>query len=414
MAGVLPIARVKSGLRMGTTYESEGAFLVIETRARRTAIGLVAAFSALFLFLPGCGGDSVKAVDSEDWVADVCDRFLEFDAAGVELGDEFMEIDFSDTEDAKKKTVALFTQMKDEFNSLESDFKKMGRPDIDGGSEVREAFLANFDVNRKELDGALKKLRALDTDSKDFEGDVIDAFASIEDEAFREVLDKLAGKKDEVQDIIDLIDEDPDCAAIILDSGDEAASDDGADPTPTKKASAGATPGKTSTVAARTTPKANASKNERFVIGLCSAMTGWLDDVTALVDSLSVPPNSSATQLKEAMVAYFQEALDLATNLKKALAGLPVPEIKDGKAVHQAFAQLGEGMERSFADILAKAKAMEAKSPSQVQADVQAFADDLDLVMTEMSLKADTIDLKYDTDALVKIADQVTECEGIF
>ncbi|MBE7520282.1 MAG: hypothetical protein HS107_13670 [Thermoflexaceae bacterium] len=374
---------------------------------------LIAAFLFATLFLSACDGGGAKSVDAEDWVADVCERFIEFDEDGEEIAGEFFDIDFDDPEEAKKGVLAFLADTKKAFDRLEADFEKLGQPGIDGGSAVTEAFLANFKSVEKDIDSAIKKIKALDTDTDDFEADVMEVFDGIEDVNFRDVLEKLADKKDDVWEIVDLIDEDPECAAVIFDDEDSAA-DDGAQPSPTVRAGGAATPVKTSTAVARTTPKANASKNERFVIGLCSAMTGWLDDVTALVDSLSVPPNSSATQLKEAMVAYFQEALDLATNLKKALAGLPVPEIKDGKAVHQAFAQLGEGMERSFADILAKAKAMEAKSPSQVQADVQAFADDLDLVMTEMSLKADTIDLKYDTDALVKIADQVTECEGIF
>jgi len=33
--------------------------------------------------------------------------------------------------------------------------------------------------------------------------------------------------------------------------------------------------------------------------------------------------------------------------------------------------------------------------------------------MTEMSLKADSIDVKYDTGALSRIAEEVPECEGV-
>lgn len=380
--------------------------------SRRTAPVLAATFLALVPFLSGCGGGGTKSVDPEDWVADVCDRFIEFDDATVELGDKFMEIDFSETEDAKKQLLALFGEMKKEFNSLESDFKKIGQPDIKSGSDVREAFLAHFDLSRKDIDGAIKGIKALDTDTKDFEADVAEVFLDVEDEPFRDAIEKLADKKDDVWEVIDLIDEDPDCASVVLDSGDEAAANDEPEPSPTKKAGA-ATPGKTSTAVARTTPKPNASKDEKFVIGLCVAMTNWLDDVTLLVDSLSVPSNSSASQLKEAMVAYFQEALDLTTTLKKALSALTVPDVKDGKAIHQYFAQLGADIEKSFAGILAKVKAMETKSVSQVQADVQDFGDDFDLLMTEMSLKADSIDVKYDTGALSRIAEEVPECEGV-
>ncbi|MBE7520283.1 MAG: hypothetical protein HS107_13675 [Thermoflexaceae bacterium] len=183
---------------------------------RRLYIALATTALALVPVLSGCGGGSVKGVDSEDWVADVCDRFIEFEDAGIELGDKFMEVDFSEPEDAKKKLLALFNEMKKEFDSLEADFKKMGKPDIESGSEVREAFLANFDVNRKDLEGAIKGIKALDTDSKDIEGDVIEIFEDIEDENFRDVLEKLADKKDDVWEIVDLIDEDPDCAAVIF------------------------------------------------------------------------------------------------------------------------------------------------------------------------------------------------------
>lgn len=374
---------------------------------------LIAAFLFATLFLSACGGDSAKSVDAEDWVADVCDRFIEFDEDGEEIAGEFFDIDFDDPEEAKDGVLAFLADSRKAFNSLEADFKKLGQPDVDGGSSVKEAFIANFQSVQKDHDRAVKEIRALDTDTGDFEADVMDVFDKIEDENFRDVLEKLAEKKDGVEEIIDLIDEDPDCAAVIFSDDEDSAADDGKDPSPTKKAGSAATPVKTSTAVARTTPKANATRNEKFVIGLCVALTDWMDDATVLVDSLTLPSDASAKQMKDEMVAYFQKALDLTTTLRKALTALPVPDGKDGKAIHQAFAQMGTDIEKSFADILTKIKAMDTKSVTQVQADIEKFSDEFDLLMDEAGSEAEEIDVKYDTEDISRIAENVPECEGI-
>ncbi len=183
---------------------------------RRLSVALATTALALVPVLSGCGGDGAKSVDAEDWVADVCERFIEFDEAGNEVAEDFMDIDFDDAEEAKKDVLSFLAQMRKEFNSLEDDFNKLGQPDIDGGSAVKDAFLANFKSGNKDLDGAIKKIKALDTDSRDFQGDVSEVFDEIEDENFRDVLEKLADKKDDVWEIVDLIDEDPDCAAVIF------------------------------------------------------------------------------------------------------------------------------------------------------------------------------------------------------
>ncbi len=381
--------------------------------SRMPLSALLAAFSFTALFLAACGGDSAKSVDAEDWVADVCERFIEFDEDGEEIAGDFFGIDFDDPEEAKKDVLAFMADTRKAFDRFKADFEKLGQPDIDGGSSVREAFLANFKSVEKDIDSAIKKVKALDTDTDDFEEDVFEVFDEIEDENFRDVLEKLADEKDDVWEIVDLIDEDADCAAVIFDDEDVAGGD-GPEPSATKKAGSAGTPAKTSTPVARTTVKANASKNEKFVIGLCVSMTNWMDDVTLLVDTLSVPGDASAKQIKDEMVAYFQQALDLTATLRKNLSGLPVPDGKDGKAIHQAFAQLGADLEKSFSNTVASIKGMETKSVSQVKADIERFADDFDLAMTEMSLKADTIDIKYDTEELTRIANEVPECEGIF
>ncbi len=183
---------------------------------RRLLLVLSATFFALVPFLSACGGNDVKSVDAEDWVADVCDRFIEFDEDVDEIGEQFSGTDFDDAEAAKKDVLAFLAEMKKEFDNLREDFKKTGQPDIDGGSAVTEAFLANFKSVEKDIDGATKKIKALDTGSRDFQGDVVEVFDEIEDENFRDVLEKLADKKDDVWEIVDLIDEDPKCATVIF------------------------------------------------------------------------------------------------------------------------------------------------------------------------------------------------------
>jgi hypothetical protein len=182
--------------------------------ARLTAFAILPA--ALLGGACGGGGGSNERVDVEDWVADVCDLAIQNDEDTSAIFDDLNDIDLTDR-NAKDDVVGAFEEARDAFDTLEEDFNDVGIPDIEKGSNVRKAFRDNISENRRNADRLISELRKLDS-GRNFERDFSQLLddIDIEDPDLRSKLEDINER--DVDDLIDLIDEDPDCSAILFDN----------------------------------------------------------------------------------------------------------------------------------------------------------------------------------------------------
>lgn len=170
----------------------------------------------LALATVACGGGGGKKVDPEDWVQDVCALATENDETTNDIFAELNDIDLGD-EDAKDDVVAAFEEARDSFDDLEDEFNDLGQPDIEQGGEVRNVFRESIRQNKETADRLIDEIRDLDA-GRNFEEDLTELFNDFEDEDFdlRAELEDINNR--DVDDLIELIEEDPECSAILFDN----------------------------------------------------------------------------------------------------------------------------------------------------------------------------------------------------
>lgn len=169
---------------------------------------------ALVLSLAACGGGGGKTVDAEDWVSDFCDAAIDYQENSDDLGEEFIDIKF-DKKGAKDDIVKLLGKLQKEQDAFEKAASKVGTPDLDSGKEIRKAVDEEFKARTKALKEVIAEIKKL-SEGRGFEDDVQEILGDAPEGGFREALDRLASKRAtrDAQDVIDLIEEDPECSSV--------------------------------------------------------------------------------------------------------------------------------------------------------------------------------------------------------
>ena len=165
--------------------------------------------------LAGCGGGggSNKKVDVEDWVQDACDLAVDNDEKTTDIFSNLSEVDLAD-DGARDEVVSALEDAEDEFKNLQDDFGDIGVPDIEGGTEVRDAFREYLEENEQIAKDLVEEVKKLD-DGRDFEDDLTDVFDEVDSEP--DLRDKLEDINErDVDDLINMIEDDPECSSILF------------------------------------------------------------------------------------------------------------------------------------------------------------------------------------------------------
>jgi len=366
-------------------------------RIPRVSRLLLLAALPLAAFISACGGDA-KKVDAEDWVDDLCEAAADFDETTDEIGGKFAEVDLDDTKSAKKEVAGLLKDQKEAASDFRAAFDKIGQPDIDGGSKVIDAFKDQFKENDKRIGEMSDRVADIDDDD-----DFMEAFGEIAEDIgepeFRSKLEDVADDHDEAEDIIDLIDEDPDCAAVIFDQ-DEATTNPPTSPT--------TTPGRTpvATAPAKTT-------NEKWVAGICLALTGWVGDLEDANTSLQgqIDRAASAQDIKTLLVDFLKDGQSETVNMRKEMTALKAPDVKDGAAIHKVFVDAADGLVKVFDSLVADAQKLDTSSLQKASDQLEVFVGRVESSFDEVARTFDKLD-QYDPGELDKLFQTRPECQG--
>jgi len=349
-----------------------------------------------------CGGGGKKAVALDQWVEDLCDAAADFEKASDRAGAEFDDADFEDTKEAKKAFATAIDEQKDAQKDFREAFDKIGKPDIEGGDDVIKAFEEQFDENDELTDDIAKKIEDIDDDE-----DFLEAFLAIADDfkepEFRTRLEDVADDNDEVDDLIEAIEDDEDCAATIFNS-DEIGQEPDTDPTP----STGRTP-----AATRTTAAANTT-NEKWVAGICSSFGGWVQDIekaNATFQTALERSTGDAPAVKKLLVDFLKIGRTETVELQRQVGALKAPDVTDGAKIQKVFADTSGELVKVFDDLIADAEKISTSSPTQTRADIDRLVDGIDAAFDEASAGFDKLD-NFDAPQLEGIFETRPECQG--
>ncbi len=180
-------------------------------------VTLLATIGAAGAFFFACTGGGPEKVDAEDWVDDLCAATEDLADAEGDAYDDY-DAEFADSEDDGEAVRDALTDYvdayKDGLDEFEDALNEAGEPDVRDGGKVVDAVKAFIEDERKAVDDAEEDVEDLEEDGEDLVFAVDDIFLELE---FADLLGLLEDSDSpDADDIIELIDEDEECAAYLF------------------------------------------------------------------------------------------------------------------------------------------------------------------------------------------------------
>ncbi|MCC7366529.1 MAG: hypothetical protein IT303_19380 [Dehalococcoidia bacterium] len=342
---------------------------------------------------------SSDALELEEWVNEVCDLAADFEDRVADVDAGFDEID-PEGDDAPDEFIALVEEGDELSEERFEEFLDIGEPDIRGGDDVIAEFEAHQEANQDAIDELLEILEGLDA-GPDFEDDLFAALADLPRDSLRDRLEDLAADEDEVQDLLDLIDEDTDCANSLFDEAGEGQA-------ATSTATSARTPSRLPTQ--QTTPAANATDNEEWVIGFCTAFATWGEDIAVISERST--EDSDIESAKGAIVSLMEESAARSRMFAFELEDLGAPDVKDGARIQQTLTSMGNSSVAVFDRATRQARALPTNNATTFQAEAEKVLAEFEAAFNEVVAGLDEFD-KYDTAELDAIFERVPECDAL-
>ncbi len=181
--------------------------------------GIVWLAIALVALSVACGGDDDAAsarprLDAEDWVAAVCAKARDYDAAQSDAIRPLAEADEKDPEQLKEAIESMARNSQFAAEEFLGAVERIGAPDIPHADEVMDAFRDNEKEQKDVLDKFRSDVNELDTQDKRYVEYVLDLVGAVETQDFRARLEALDAA--DVDDLVDLIDIDVECSFILF------------------------------------------------------------------------------------------------------------------------------------------------------------------------------------------------------
>ncbi|MEX2080979.1 MAG: hypothetical protein WEC33_05135 [Dehalococcoidia bacterium] len=346
-----------------------------------------------------CGSDGgADSVEAADWVEAFCDRLTEFDEAADEIAEPLPEIDLAGGEDAKDEIVEIVEDVIAEAEALAADLGEIGQPDVDGGADIRSATIAHADEVVDRLEDLLDEISDHDPGSETFAEDMITSFEESEEGGYRARLEDL-DDTDGAADIIDLIEDEGDCADAAFPEDDDNGSSDDDEP------GDGDGDGDNGDGDGETT--GDSTDPEAWVAAFCTSVVSYGQDIEILATSLfGLQDFDDLEEVRDLVVGTLEEGADRSYALALEISEFPDSDLDNSGDIRDTFIGVGETVGDIFSDSADDISAIDVT-------DEQAFIDGLDAVgLTLNQIFLDLEDTLGDlqSDEFDEIAADLPEC----
>lgn len=330
----------------------------------------------LALLAAACG-DSTKKLAVGEWTDGLCAAAGRFGDARDRALSDFEETDLGDTKAAKAAFAELMEAQKSAREAFRAEFDRLGEPDIDGGKETVEAFRAQFKENDAQSEQVAKDVAGI-RDSADFLTEFLAIMDGLPEPGFRAKLEAVAKDHPEVQQVIDAIAEDPDCAEVFFDE----------------------------------TAETDEAAAEAWSSGICTALGTWIADLQAGADrvSLEVDLAGSPDEVKAALVEFFEQGLTDTRAMQRAIDRLDPPPGKDGEAIQRVFSDAAAGLVGAMERLTRDARALDVDDVARAQQEAAQLEARIEQLFGEVAASFDELQ-QYDTSAIAPFFRQLPECQ---
>jgi len=361
----------------------------------RLARWFIVAAMLLPALLVACGSDT-KKVEVEEWVEDVCDLARASGEAEDEAFDD-LDLDFEDTEANKEAFLELIEKSDEARKDFRDGFADVGEPDIAGGADVVKAFKEQFEENdeqAKDLEEAIKDI----DDDDNFLNELDRIGEEVDERNFRGELEDLADDEDEVQDVIDLIEDDEECAEVLFDGETSSGSDDddSDDPQPTRAAGN------------------DDDSNEEWVTGICTAFGDWVNTIEVAEAGMQtrIDAATDVPGVLDVLVQFMERGRSASRDLQDDIDRLDPPDVDDGNEIHQVFADAAAGAWDVFDDLVRESRQVSASTPEEALGDVERISAGIGDAFDEVGLTFDRLN-EFDATALEDLFEDNVSCQEL-
>lgn len=346
----------------------------------RTSVARAALLAAVLpsTILSACGGDDEERIAADVWVRSLCIAAGRFDRASDAAGEPFIRVANQTPEDTaslKDAFAEAIDEQKAAQRRFREEFESLGKPDVDAADAVIKAFREQFEENDRRTDNVARQIAAID-DNADF----FAAFEELEfdDPKFRAKLEPLAAPGNGVDDIVDAIDANSECAAVIFNEDVEVTFN---------------------------------PVDVRWASGICTSLFDWILALDAANRGLEVEADQAETaeELKQILVNFVEQGLADTRQFEAAIRGLTAPQIADGEAIHSVFVGVAGELVLLFEGFVADANAVDATSVESVALDLQAFEQRVAASFEEVGQAFNELE-QYDPEAVADIFATLPEC----
>ncbi len=178
------------------------------------ALVLLAVVLVALLAIRGGGG---KKVEAGEWVTNVCGLVVEYEQARAGFIQQAGAVDPKNPQASKNELSRILDELSETRLEFRDDVENAGTPDVDGGKEVREAFLERFEAGGEIIARLREGAKTVDVSSpQNFQRSVQNIVAtSGQLPDLRANLESISQDEPEARQIIDLLDKNPQCAAFL-------------------------------------------------------------------------------------------------------------------------------------------------------------------------------------------------------
>ena len=146
---------------------------------------------------------------------------------------------------------------------------------------------------------------------------------------------------------------------------------------------------------------------------LCTSVTTWLADIQKLDPTTDVNKAKDADAVKVIMVKFLTDASTRTTKMQRDL-GVDYPQVKDGAAIHAAFAAGAAQAVALFTAAAKDASTLDTKDPAKFGDNLSKLGTAISDAGNDLDAVFSSIDTKFDTTEISKVAASLPACKGIF
>ncbi len=153
---------------------------------------------------------------------------------------------------------------------------------------------------------------------------------------------------------------------------------------------------------------------DEWTEGLCDSLMSWLDDIGTTSALADIDSAESNEDIKDAMVAFFNDVDERTKELKEDIDGLGIPDTEDGGDIQKAFSEAFGEVVKIFEDSKEEVEGLDTDNDAELEASLTAIGEKLGEAGDKVGSSFEDIADEFNMDDINKAAEDIEACDEVF